>query len=103
MEALKLLLRQASSHFLWSRLLYLLTNHSSLGSEITGIAGWLSTVSGLAGGSESVVIANDSSDIYTAGQQPTFHSAQMQTGSGGKNLNTMFYSADSSPLALIET
>jgi len=80
-----------------------IANHSSLGSEITGIAGWLSTVAGLAGGSESVVIANDSSDIYTAGQQAAFHGGQMQTTTGGSyQLNTMFYSADSSPLAPID-
>ena len=78
-------------------------NHAALGSEITGIAGWLSTVAGLAGASDSVVIANDSSDKYTLGQQAAFHSAQMQTGSGGSyQLNTMFYSADSSPLASID-
>ena len=80
-----------------------IANHSSLGSEITGIAGWLSTVAGLAGGSESVVIANDSADIYSSGQQAAFHSAQMQTGSGGSyQLNTMFYSESDSPLAPID-
>ena len=80
-----------------------IANHSALGSEITGIAGWLSTVETLAGGSSSVVIANDSSDIYSAGQQAAFHSAQMQTGSGGSyQLNTMFYSASGSPLAPID-
>ena len=80
-----------------------IANHSSLGSEITGIAGWLSTVAGLAGASESVVIANDSADIYSSGQQAAFHSAQMQTGSGGSyQLNTMFYSESDSPLAPID-
>ena len=80
-----------------------IANHSSLGSEITGLEAWLNTVAGLAGGSDSVVIANDSSDIYTAGQQAAFHSAQMQTGSGGSyQLNTMFYSASDSPLAAID-
>jgi hypothetical protein len=80
-----------------------IANHSSLGSEIIGIAGWLSTVETLANGSDSVVIANDSSDIYTNGQQAAFHSAQMQSGSGGSyQLNTMFYSASSDPLADID-
>ena len=80
-----------------------IANHSSLGSEITGLEAWLNTVAGLAGGSDSVVIANDSSDIYTAGQQAAFHSAQMQTGSGGSyQLNTIFYSASNSPLAPID-
>jgi hypothetical protein len=80
-----------------------IANHSSLGNEVTGIAGWLSTVDGLASGNSSVLIANDSSDIYTSGQQAAFHSAQMQSGSGGSyQLNTMFYSASDSPLAAID-
>lgn len=80
-----------------------IANHSSLGNEVGGIAGWLSTVAGLASGNASVLIANDSSDIYTSGQQAAFHSAQMQSGSGGRyQLNTMFYSASDSPLAAID-
>lgn len=80
-----------------------IANHSSLGNEVGGIAGWLSTVAGLASGNASVLIANDSSDIYTSGQQAAFHSAQMQSGSGGSyQLNTMFYSASDSPLAFID-
>jgi hypothetical protein len=82
-----------------------IANHSSLGNEVTGIAGWLSTVDGLASGNSSVLIANDSSDIYTSGQQAAFHSAQMQTGTAGFGtfqLNTMFYSASDSPLAPID-
>jgi hypothetical protein len=80
-----------------------IANHSSLGSEIGGLETWLGVVRGLAGASESVVIANDSADKYTSGQQAAFHSAQMQSGSGGSyQLNTMFYSASDSPLASID-
>ena len=80
-----------------------IANHSSLGNEIGGISGWLSTVATLAAGNDSVVIPNDSADIYTNGQQAAFHSAQMQTGSGGSyQLNTMFYTASDSPLAPID-
>jgi hypothetical protein len=75
-------------------------NHSSLGSEINGLQSWLTTVAGLAGASESVLIPASSSDKYTLGQQVAFHPGRMlDTVDGAYQLNTTFYSADTDPFA----
>ena len=80
-----------------------IANHSSLGSEITGLQTWLNTVSGLAGASDSVLIPNSSADKYTLGQQVAFHSGRMQDTTGASfQLNTLFYSASTDPFAAID-
>jgi hypothetical protein len=77
-----------------------IANHSSLGSEMGGLEAWLNTVSGLAGGSDSVLIPASSADKYTPGQQVAFHSGRMQDTTGGAyQLNTIFYSANADAFA----
>ena len=80
-----------------------IANHTSLGSEMTGLQSWLTTVSGLAGASDSVLIPASSADRYTLGQQVAFHSGRMQGDTGGAyQLNTLFYSASTDPLAALD-
>ena len=80
-----------------------IANHSSLGSEMTGLQTWLNTVAGLAGASDSVLIPASSADKYTPGQQVAFHSGRMQDTTGASyQLNTLFYSASTDPFAAID-
>ena len=80
-----------------------IANHSSLGSEMTGLQTWLNTVAGLAGASDSVLIPASSADKYTPGQQVAFHSGRMQDDvNGSYQLNTLFYSASTDPFASID-
>ena len=77
-------------------------NNQAVNNEKAGLEAWLSTVAGLAGGADSVVIPASSADKYTAGQQVAFHAGRMQTGTAGFGtfqLNEIFQSANASGLA----
>ena len=71
-----------------------IANNQAVENERVGLETWLSTVSGLADGSDSVVIAGTSGDRYTAGQQAAFHDGRMQdttAGFGTFQLNEFFH------------
>ena len=77
-------------------------NNQAVNNEKAGLEAWLSTVAGLAGGADSVVIPASSADKYTAGQQVAFHAGRMQTGTAGFGtfqLNEIFHSANANGLA----
>jgi len=79
-----------------------IANNQAVNNEKAGLEAWLSTVAGLAGASDSVVIAGTSGDRYTSGQQAAFHDGRMQNttaGFGTFQLNEFFHSANANGLA----
>ena len=79
-----------------------IANNQAVENERAGLEAWLSTVAGLAGGGDSVVIAGTSGDRYTSGQQAAFHDGRMQNttaGFGTFQLNEFFHSANGNGLA----
>ncbi|MAV75345.1 MAG: hypothetical protein CL691_01815 [Cellvibrionales bacterium] len=79
-----------------------IANNQAVNNEKAGLEAWLSTVSGLAGANDSVVIAGTSGDRYTSGQQAAFHDGRMQNttaGFGTFQLNEFFHSANSNGLS----